>query len=179
MFHLPLYSPRIRLTQIGLNRVIGGNVGLKPLNKNTALILMVALAASSGMALGAVLVHRTLTGSVTIQAYGDIGLLDGDTGLLGELINLDFGILTPGEHSNKKIAIKNQGNSPIDLTITSNIGNVPNIMCTFMNTDGTPFSPSTPKRIAVGDMIYVVIEIWSTADAYGDYTLEFSFIGEG
>jgi len=151
---------------------------LKPFYKNTTLVLLVALAASSGVALGAVLVHRTLTGSVTIEAYGDIGLLDGDTGLLGELTNLDFGTLDPGEHSNKTIAVENLGNSPIDLTITSNVGSVADIMCSFMNPDGTPFNPSTPKRVAAGDLIYVVIEIWSTPDAYGDYALEFSFTGE-
>ena len=151
---------------------------MKPFYKNTTLVLLVALAASSGVALGAVLVHRTLTGSVTIEAYGDIGLLDGDTGLLGELTNLDFGTLDPGEHSNKTIAVENLGNSPIDLTITSNVGSVADIMCSFMNPDGTPFNPSTPKRVAAGDLIYVVIEIWSTPDAYGDYALEFSFTGE-
>jgi len=151
---------------------------LKQLDKNTALILLVALVASSGVALGAVLVHRTLTGSVTIEAYGDIGLLDGDTGLLNELTSLDFGSLTPGEHSNKTVAVENQGNSPLELTVTSNIGSIPDIMCTFLNPDGTPFNPSTPKTLGVGEVIYVVIEIWSTADAYGDYALEFSFTGE-
>jgi len=151
---------------------------LKPFYKNTTLVLLVALAASSGVALGAVLVHRTLTGSVTIEAYGDIGLLDGDTGLLGELTNLDFGTLDPGEHSSKSIAVENLGNSPLSVTLTSNIGSVADIYCTFMNPGGTPFKPSDPKTLGVGEILYVVIEIWSTETACGSYDLEFSFTGE-
>ncbi len=139
--------------------------------------LIVTVVSVSGLVAASVLVHKTLTGSVTIQAYGDIGLLDGDTGLLNELTTLNFGSLTPGEHSNKTIVIENLGNSPIDLTMTSNIGSIPDIMCTFMNPDGTPFNPSTPKRVAVGDLIYVTIEIWSTADAYGTYDIVIDFIG--
>ena len=151
---------------------------MKPFYKNTTLVLLVALAASSGVALGAVLVHRTLTGSVTIEAYGDIGLLDGDTGLLGELTNLDFGTLDPGEHSSKSIAVENLGNSPLSVTLTSNIGSVADIYCTFMNPDGTPFKPSDPKTLGVGEILYVVIEVWSTETACGSYDLEFSFTGE-
>lgn len=139
-------------------------------------MLVLAVVGVSGV-VGSMIVERMLTGSVTINAYGDIGLLNGDTGLLEELTNLDFGSIDFGAEANRSVVVENTGNA--DLYLTLNIIIPTEIGLSTKHVNGTYFKMANPKLLVPGQQVTVVITVWSKADdAYGTYDLTFNFIGE-
>ena len=117
-----------------------------------------------------------MTASISIRVEGSIALYDG-SGV--ELTGIDFGELSVLEKTNETIYVRNIGNVALDLTFARTDGNNLLIAIRYLNPDGTQWNPSTPRVLAPGMEAPVVFEVWGKTGAVGDYSLEFTFTGEG
>ena len=145
------------------------------MNKTKVILALIILATTLiGYTVATQIVTRNLASQVTISAVGNIGFYNGAG---SAIVTLDFGSLNSEQHRSKIVYVRNEGNTPLYLTVQRD-DSVTVIMSIYKNLDDTDFQPLVPKLIGVGGEISFKIEIWSSADAVaGIYSPSFLFIG--
>ncbi len=135
------------------------------------LVSLIFISATTGYAISQSLIQRMFTGSVTINAVGDIALLDIEGATLGEV---SFGTLEPEEESLTTIIVKNTGNAVLDVTGNRADSNS-DITVEYRNPDGSIFSGNSLKNLSPNQEVVIIIAIWSTETALGEYQIQILF----
>ena len=140
------------------------------------IVVLVLFSLVGGYAAAQVLIQRTMTASVRIKAEGDLAFFNAE-GI--QITAIDFGELSVLEKVNTTIFVRNAGNTQLSVTFARTDGNSVLIAIRYLNPDGTQWNPSTPRILQPGAETPLVFEVWGKAGAVGEYSLEFTFMGEG
>ncbi len=138
------------------------------------LVILILASILAGFTVAQQIISKTISGSVTIRAIGNLGFYDGSS---NPITSLNFGTLDPEQSWVKTMYVKNDGNTPLYLTAQRN-DSLTSINSAFQHLDGTDFQASTPKLLDIDESIGVKIVVWSVADAVaGSYSPVFLFTG--
>jgi len=133
------------------------------------LILYTLTLSALGPVVSSAFTNRTISNAGSVKAVG-VGVY-WDAGLTNKVSSIDWGLVEPGSNENASVYVRNEGNSIVNLTLSTSNWN-PSNASTYM----TLTWDYGGQSLSVGEAVQVTLTLWISSNIQGITNFSFDIV---